>query len=355
MFERLNKLRSQLIQKGIDAILISKPQNIRYFSGFTGSSAQLLITGDYNYLITDFRYLEQAKEQCSNYTVIDAGKKYSTIINELIVNDHIRSLGFEEDYIVVKTYEEYMHVLSSTVLIPFSQEIKSLRMVKDQTEINIIKKAASLLDEAYNHIIQLIKPGITEKDLALELEFYLKKNGAEDKSFEFVVASGLRGAMPHGVATTKKLNYGEMVTIDFGAVVDGYCSDMTRTIILGKINDWQRKVYNLVLESQEYALQNICSGMTCQQADSLARDLINNGGFGEYFGHSLGHGLGLEIHEDPKLAQRDDTILKTGMVVTIEPGVYVPGLGGVRIEDMALINKDSAEVFTKSNKQLVII
>ena len=352
MEHRIVKIRGYLEEKGIDAFLVIKPQNIRYLSGFTGSSAQLLITKSKSYLVTDFRYLEQAHKQSSNYQVIKQEKKMTDTIKEICLQEEIKEVAFEEDHMVFKMYETYCQSLN---LLPASQFLTKIRAIKDQEEIILLKKAIALADQAFTHILSYIKPGVKEKDIALELEFFLRKNGADAKSFDFIVASGPRGALPHGVASHKEIKMGELVTMDFGCIYEGYCSDITRTVGVGELDDKQKKIYNIILESQLTGLNFIQANIECQDVDRIAREVIIKAGYGEYFGHSLGHGVGLEVHEEPKLAKGNDQLLQPGMVITIEPGIYISGFGGVRIEDIVLIHENNIEILTKSCKDLLII
>ena len=352
MEHRIVKIRSYLEEKGIDAFLIINPQNIRYLSGFTGSSGQLLITKSKSYLVTDFRYIDQAKQQSPSYQVIKQEKKITDTVKEICLQEGIKEVAFEEDQMVFKMYEIYYQAFN---LLPGSQFLAQLRVIKDHEEVILLKKAIDLADQGFKHILSYIKPGIKEKDIALELELFLKKNGAEAKSFDFIVASGSRGALPHGAASDKEIKIGELVTMDFGCIYKGYCSDITRTVGVGKLENKQKEIYNVVLEAQLTGLNFIQANVECQDVDSIARKIIEKAGYGEYFGHSLGHGIGLEVHEDPKLAKNNNQLLKPGMVVTVEPGIYVPDFGGVRIEDIVLIHENCIEILTKSCKDLLII
>jgi len=349
---RIAKIRSYIEAKDIDAFLIIKPQNIRYLSGFTGSNGQLLITKSENYLITDFRYINQAKQESFNYQIIKQEKKMTDTIKEVCLQEKIKKVAFEEDQMVFKMHETYCQMLN---LVPASKLLTQIRAIKDHEEIIRLKKAIDLTDQAFKHILPYIKPGVKEKDIALELELFLRKNGAEAKSFDYIVVSGPRGALPHGVASDKEIKIGELVTMDFGCIYEGYCSDITRTVGVGKLKNKQKEIYNIVLEAQVTGLNYIKANIKCQDIDNIAREIITKAGYGEYFGHSLGHGIGLEVHEDPKLAKGNDQLLQPGMVVTVEPGIYIPDFCGVRIEDIVLINENNVEILTKSCKDLLII
>ncbi|WP_028309475.1 M24 family metallopeptidase [Desulfitibacter alkalitolerans] len=355
MKHRIDKVRAYLEEKDMDAFLIMKPQNIRYLSGFTGSNCQLIITRSKNFLITDFRYIEQAKEHSHNYQVLKQEKKMIDVVKDICLQERIKQIAFEEDQMVYKMYETYYQALKPIYFIPSSEFLTQIRAIKDYEEITLLKKAVSFADQAFEHILPFIKPGIKEKDIALELEFFLRKKGADAKSFDYIVASGKRGALPHGIASDKKIALGELVTMDFGCIYEGYCSDITRTVCVGKIENKQREIYDIVLEAQTVGVNSLSANMKCQAADSIAREIIVKAGYGEYFGHCLGHGVGLEVHEEPRLTKDNESLLQPGMVVTVEPGVYIPGFGGVRIEDMVLIHKNHKEILTKSYKELLII
>lgn len=353
MHRRLCKLREILKEKKLDAAIIFKPENRRYISGFTGTSGYALITIDKAFFLTDFRYIDQAKEQCKEYDIVKHTNERSifSIINELNLNN----LGFEEDFITYHQYMEFSKELDPIELIPLDGVISSLRKIKDEEEIKYIRQAAHIADEAFLHICNYMRPGIAEKHVALELETFMKKEGASGTSFDTIVASGIRSSLPHGVASDKLLEKGDFVTLDFGCIYNGYCSDMTRTIVLGKANERQKEIYHIVLKAQQKALVAIKPGITGIEADKVARDFITSCGYGEYFGHGLGHGVGLEIHENPRLAPIGDEVLKEGMIVTDEPGIYIPDFGGVRIEDLLMITESGNKVLSKSPKNLIEI
>lgn len=352
--EKLRRLRDQFDEQNIDAILITNPVNRRYITNFTGSSGVALITKTEQYLITDFRYIEQAKKQAENFTIIRHERDIEDEINRLLDKLNVSRLGFEEEYITYAKYRKYDN-LFSVQLMPVNNLIESIRLIKTDEEINIIKKAAKIADLAFEHILKYIKPGITEIDVATELEYFMRKQGASSSSFDIIVASGWRSALPHGVASTKVIEEGELVTLDFGAIYDGYVSDITRTIAVGKISDELTKIYHIVKEAQQKGLDGIKPKMTGKEADALTRDYIEEQGYGEFFGHSTGHGIGLEVHEGPALSPRSETILEKNMVVTVEPGIYVPNVGGCRIEDDIVITEHGNERLTYSTKELIHI
>lgn len=341
--------------EGIDSFLVTRPENRFYFTGFTGSSGSVLITGCDTYLITDFRYDEQAKKQSPHCQVIMASDGIAETLEELALNSSLKSMGCEGDFITYQQHKALDEKLSSCSTKPLCGFADRLRTVKDQGEIELINNAVRLADRAFRHILPYLRIGVKEKDIALELEFYMRKNGAEGISFPTIVASGHRSSLPHGTASDKVIAGGDLVTMDFGALMEGYNSDITRTIVMGKPDKKQEHIYNIVLEAQLAGIGAIKPGIPASEVDRAARGVIARHGYGEYFGHSTGHGLGLQIHENPRLSAKDDTILRPGMVVTVEPGVYLPGWGGVRIEDSVLVTSHGARVLSESEKDRLII
>ncbi|MCE3202131.1 aminopeptidase P family protein [Paenibacillus sonchi] len=352
--KRVSKLRKVLQEQGLDAILITSGINRRYLSGFTGSSGYVLITGDDSYLLTDFRYMTQAAEQVTGLKVVQHGPKFIETVRELLQGANVR-IGFEQDDVTFSAYSTYAAALQPAVLVPVSKAVENLRAFKDEGELAVMQRAADLADATFSHILNVIKPGMTERDVDLEMEFYMRTHGATSSSFDTIVASGERSAMPHGVASSKVIQNNEFVTFDFGALLDGYCSDVTRTIALGSPDPKLKEIYDIVLEAQLHTLANIKPGMTGRECDALARDIITRYGYGEYFGHSTGHGLGMEVHENPRLSKLADEIMEPGMVVTVEPGIYLPGLGGVRIEDDIVITESGMKLLTHSSKDYLVL
>lgn len=352
MENRLNKLRGQFAPNGIDAILVTAPENRYYLSGFTGTAAILFITSQKAYLITDFRYTEQAKKQSPNFEVIEQGYPLEDTIKEIINNTGSQKIGLEKDHITYSQFEFYQDKLALATWVPLKNIMEKQRMVKDQEEIYCLRKAVKLADEAYAHILDYLKPGATELEISLELEFFMRRQGAEKAAFDFIVASGERSSMPHGVATTKKIKSGELVTMDYGCVYEGYHSDITRTPVVGKADQKQQDIYRIVLEAQMAAIDSVHPGIPGSAVDKVARDIISRYGYGENFGHSLGHSVGLEIHERPSFSVNENTLLQEGMTITVEPGIYLPGWGGVRIEDIVLVTDHGCEVLTRADKAL---
>ena len=355
MLERVEKCRSIFAQYDLDGFLITSAVNRRYLTGFTGTSGAVLLTEQDAVFITDFRYVQQAEEQINGFHIVRHSGPIEETIRDEVQRRRVKRLGFEQDRLTYGTYRKYAEVFSPTELVPVSGAIEQLRLVKDEQEIELIKKAVDIVDRTYEHILRMIKPGMKEKEVANELEFHMRKLGASSSSFDMIVASGTRSALPHGVASDKTIERGDFITLDFGAVYNGYMSDMTRTFALGEADDQLKEIYDVCLEAQRIGVENIRAGMTGQEADALCRDYITAKGYGKAFGHSTGHGIGLEIHEGPVLSSRSNVTLRPGMVVTVEPGIYLAGRGGVRIEDDVLITETGCEILTQSTKELLMV
>ncbi|KHD85975.1 M24 family metallopeptidase [Heyndrickxia ginsengihumi] len=351
---KLEKLREQFSKHGIDGILITSEYNRRYMSNFTGTTGIVLISEDAAKFITDFRYVEQASKQCVGFDIVQHQGPVEKEVAKQVEQLGIKKLGFEQDYVSFSMYQLYTGLLQAE-LVPVSSLIENLRLIKTDEEIKILKEAADIADASFKHILDFIKPGVTELEVSNELEFFMRKCGATSSSFDTIVASGIRSALPHGVATDKVIEKGDIVTLDYGAYYKGYASDITRTIAVGEPSAQLKEIYQIVLDSQLLAVEKIKPGMTGIEADAISREYIASKGYGKAFGHSLGHGIGLEIHEGPNLSMRSAYTLEPGMIVTIEPGIYVPGVGGVRIEDDTLITEDSNELLTHSTKELIIL
>lgn len=353
--KRLKKFRELLEGKGIDAALVSRREDVIYLSGFTGSSGTLLISQKESRLVTDFRYVEQAAIQTPSYEVVQYRGALTGSLNDLIKKDGYKNIGIEEYYLTLERYEDYKANIQVETLLPMGNLISNLRMVKSTSEIEIIKKAVIIAENAFDHILSYIKPGVKELEIAAELEYSMKKQGAKGASFETIVASGVRSAMPHGTASEKVIEMGDAITMDFGCIYEDYCSDMTRTVFLGNPGEEMRKIYGIVLEAQLKALEGAHRGLAGKEIDGIARKIIAGNGYEKNFGHGLGHGVGLEVHEAPRLSPAGDIMMEDKMVVTVEPGIYIHGLGGVRIEDMIIINSDAPEVLNKASKDIIII
>ncbi|MEK4521768.1 aminopeptidase P family protein [Psychrobacillus sp. FSL W7-1457] len=351
---KLEKLRLALEERGVDALLITNDYSRRYITGFTGTAGVAIVSKNDAVFITDFRYTEQAASQIKDFRIVQHTKTLIEEISHQVNEMGIKSLGFEKDDVTYGVYELYKQAVSAD-LVPLSGVVEKIRLIKTDEEISIIKAACRIADEAYEHIVTYIKPGMTELQVSNELEFFMRKRGATSSSFDTIVASGTRSALPHGVATDKVIEVGDFVTLDFGALYNGYISDTTRTVAVGEPSEKLKEIYQVVLDAQLLALEKVQPGMTGKEADAIARDYIASKGYGEAFGHSLGHGIGLEVHEGPGLSFRSDIVLEPGMVITIEPGIYLPNIGGVRIEDDALVTENGLEKLTHSTKELLIL
>lgn len=340
---------------GIEYLLITRPENRLYLSGFTGSTGVLLIGLESADLLTDFRYLEQVKQQAPHFNLVQADQSVLGVTSELFRNYKGEKLFVEEEHLTLKQYKELTDKLAGAPVEPSGGLVEQLRVVKDEEEINIIRQAMRLGDLAFEHILPRIKPGVSESELALELEFFMRGQGAKGLAFDTIMASGPRSALPHGVASERLLQQGDLLTMDFGVLYRGYNSDMTRTVVLGSPNEKQLEIYHIVLEAQLAGIAAVKAGVKASQVDKAARKVIRDKGYGEYFGHSTGHGVGLAIHERPRLSATDDTVLEAGMVVTVEPGIYLPDWGGVRIEDSVLVTEDGSLLLTSSPKNELLM
>lgn len=354
---RLSKLRKRMKAAEIDALIIFEPHNIFYLcgsnGGFTGARIGLIVDADTSTLIIDRRYLEEARHTTSADRIIAwTEPSYSELV-KIIKRLKAKKVGFESTYVTVRQYERLAKDFEGVQLVGVSGLTEPIREIKDTGEVQKITKAAKLGDLVFDHILGFIKPGVTELDVAIEIDFFMRKHGSEKPSFETIVASGIRSAVPHATPSNKKIESGDFVTLDFGAVVGGYHSDMTRTVVAGKATQKQKKIYGIVKEAQEKALNAVVSGAVCQDLDKIARDIISDAGCGEKFVHNLGHGVGLNIHEAPTLGKGNETKLRANMVVTVEPGIYLNGFGGVRIEDLVVVTKSGYRLLTHSTKDLL--
>jgi Xaa-Pro aminopeptidase len=351
---RLSRLRAALPETGADAILISHPENRAYLSGFTGSAGALLISADRAVIATDFRYWDQVGLEAPHYELA----QLKTTLNDLLPSmlEGVKRVAFEADHAAWSTVEGWKEAATGVEWAPTKGITHNLRALKDEAEIATLRRAVLLADAALAHGLSEARPGMTEVELAWIIESYMRTHGAEGVAFDLHVASGPNGARPHAHTSDKPLQAGEPIVIDMGAKVDGYRSDLTRTVCLGEPTDGDKfwTVYNTVLGAQTAAIAAIRPGLTGKEADAVARDFIAQAGFGEAFGHGLGHGVGLEIHEQPFMGRLSTSTLAENMVVTVEPGIYLPEWGGVRIEDIVLITQNGAEVLTTSPKYPII-
>ncbi|MFC2065993.1 M24 family metallopeptidase [Chloroflexota bacterium] len=351
---RLQKLRRSLTEKEIDGIFISQPENRHYLSGFDGSAGFLLITEQNATLAADFRYIEQARVQAPDYELFRINNHMADWLLRLVDRLEIRRLGFEAEHITFATYRQLNDMLDGRQppigLVPVNGLVESLRAVKEPEETEFIARAAAISDSAFEHIEDMIHAGMNEKTAAWEIEQFLHDSGSQTMPFDIIVASGPNSAMPHAKPSMRTINEGEPIVIDMGARFEGYSSDLSRTICLGTPDDTFKKIHDIVLNAQQTVISIIKEGMTGEQADSSARKVIEQAGYGEAFGHALGHGVGLAPHESPRLGPASTDILTSGMVFTIEPGIYLPGWGGVRIEDLVVIEDSKARVISKARK-----
>ena len=349
---RLQKLRQRLAEKEVDGIIVSQPENRRYLSGFDGSAGYLLITPKNKILATDFRYIEQVKRQAPDYEIFTISSGILDWLPGLAADLGLKRLGFEAGHITYAAYQQLTDILkqSQLKLVPLDGIIESLRAIKEPEEIELISKAAEISDSALEYIENMIHTGISEMELAWEIEKFMREKGSEPIPFDVIAASGPNSALPHAKPSSHIIQTGESVIIDIGARIGGYSSDLSRTIHVGTADDTFNKVYDTVLRAQLMAIAAIKKGMTGGEIDDVARMVIKQAGYGEAFGHALGHGIGLAPHEQPRLGPTSPDKLAAGMVFTIEPGIYLSGWGGVRIEDVVVLEEGEIEVVSKARK-----
>lgn len=349
------ELDAVLGKLGVDAAIVTDPVNVRYVSGFRGGEAVLYITGSDRILITDSRYTEAAGRE-SDFTVVEWDRNRTTeaIVGEYVAEGGIKSLAYEDKVVTCEQFGKLRKMLPDGLeLVEAGPAWNELRQVKKPWEIDNLRKAESIGDAAFESVLKVLRPGISELDVVAELEYQMRRHGGEGTSFDTIVASGLHSSMPHAIPDRKLLENGDFVTMDFGCRYNGYCSDMTRTVVLGRADDRQKEIYGIVLKANLMALEAVHAGLKGCEVDSVARDYIESMGYGKCFGHGLGHGVGLYIHENPRFSPGDSTVLEVGMIETVEPGIYVPGFGGVRIEDMIVITADGHENLSHSTKELI--
>lgn len=350
---RIAGIRDRLATEGVDAFLVKKGANIRYLSGFTSEDAHLFITSDQAYLVTDFRYYEQAERQAPAFELFKVAKPLPEALSDLVRETGVARLAFESPSVTYAQYQELAGIEGLTP-VPVKGWVEEQRAVKTQEEIALIRRAVAIGDAAIAALPALLRPEMTEKELAWELEVFIRTHGADDIGFPIIVAGGPNGAMPHAVPSDRVLVAGEPIVLDFGAQVDGYRSDLTRTVCIGQPDDRFREIHAIVLAAQQKAESGLRPGLLGKEADALARQVITDAGYADAFGHGLGHGVGLEIHERPSAGPRSDDTLEADMLVTVEPGIYLPGWGGVRIEDLVLITDSGAEVLTGATREPVL-
>lgn len=350
---RIADVRGKLAQHEADALLITRKENKYFLSMFHSTSYDLVITEQKNYILTDFRYIEAAGDLDPLFEVVEITKTHRR--EDFLRTLEIPVLGIEYETVTVAGFHALQKALEHTTLVAADDLIPSIRAVKDDYEKERIARAEAIGDEAFSEILPWIRPGVTEKEIAFRLEWLMRERGAEALSFDTICVSGVRTSLPHGEPTDKKIETGDFVTMDFGCVFEGYCSDMTRTVAVGNVTEEQKKVYEIVLRTQKETCEAVRAGMSGKEVDAFARTMIEKEGYGDCFGHGLGHGVGLEIHESPTAGPTSSDILKPGMLLTIEPGIYLPGRFGVRIEDLSIVTDSDIINLTMSEKELIIL
>ncbi|MCK9408823.1 MAG: Xaa-Pro peptidase family protein [Bacteroidetes bacterium] len=352
---RISSLRFAMSAQRLDAFVSSSLPTVRYLCGYSGSNGLLIVTGNRTYFLTDFRYQEIVKSDVvADRKIIGKGSLLQVATHQGIFS-RLQKIGFEKDRLTVSALETVERFVGAKRIVFTSGIVEQLRAIKDESEVAMLKSAFDISDTVFQKILGIITPGMSELELSAEISYLHKKFGAENDSFDVIVASGIRGSLPHGIATEKKIRNGEFVTLDFGCLYSGYHSDMTRTICVGKPTAKMKQVYNIVFDAQQRGCDSVREGITAKKVDLISRKHIRSSGYGKYFGHSLGHGVGLEIHELPRIAPKSSDILVSGNVITIEPGIYIPKKFGIRIEDTVVVRKEGCEVLTSSPKELIIL
>jgi len=354
MTSNIDKLREAMANKGIPALLVSQIDNVRWATGFTGSNGFLFVTPKDARFVTDSRYTLQAKEQVPGLRieVYHSGIDTNTFLAQQSSDMGLKQVGFESDAVTFAAHRKLSEKFNGTELLPIEDLFPDLRAVKSPEEIEKTRLACRLADACFDHVRRMIQVGVSEFDIGLDIEFFFRRSGA-DLAFDPIVVSGERSARPHGRASEKKLENGDFLTLDFGAKLDGYCSDITRTIVVGGATDRHREVYETVLRSQLAALDAMKPGAKAAEVDRVSREAM--GDYAQYFGHGLGHGLGKLVHDSGRLSSSSETVLAENQIWTVEPGVYIPGFGGVRIEDDVVVTMDGIEILTHSPKEMLIL
>jgi Xaa-Pro aminopeptidase len=351
---RISFARRYLDKYDVEAIIFLGRSNIRYLTGFTGSDGALVMGKEKGWFLTDSRYTTQASLEVSGAEVVEYRIKTEGIVS-LLNAEKIKRVGFEAEQTTVSILNTLSDALPGVDLLPIGTELDDLRIIKSVEETQLLAECAGIASQALLGVLHTIRPGVPEREIALALEFAMKRAGAEEKSFDFIVASGTRGALPHGKASEKLIKTGELVTIDFGAVYGGYHSDETVTVAIGSPDSRQKEIYSVVKDAHDKALEAVKPGVSLRELDGIARGFIEEKGYASYFGHGLGHGVGLEVHEKPTVSFRSEQIAEEGMVFTIEPGIYIPDWGGVRIEDTVVVTQDGCRTITKVPKELMVL
>jgi len=352
---RRDSVREIMRENHLNGVLLTSLENISYLCGFTGSDGAFILTSDGCYFLCDSRYWTQADQEVKGCQIVHYKKKLDGISSLLLELD-VKKIGFESTSLTFSLYQSLLGKLTNQAeLCPLEGEIRNLRAAKDEAEMILIRKAIDLASQAFLHITERLEEGAVEKDVALEMEFFMKRTGVQGLGFDVIIASGKRSALPHGRASEKRIEKGDFILIDFGSDFRGYHSDQTRTLICGNPSPEQQKIYQIVKEAHDRALDRVCSGIPIREVDQAAREYIQDQGYGDYFGHGTGHGIGLAVHEDPVVNSENEDLLREGMVFTIEPGIYIPDWGGVRIEDMVRVTPHGAEVLTYLPTELRVV
>lgn len=357
---RIDSALERMKESGLDGLLMVQNErvgkkNVRYLTGFSGTTAYVLITPARRLLLTDDRYTVQAAEECPGFEIVRHERPWTVTLKKIVSELGIKRLGYEAEGILVSFLSAAQEALPGVEMVPTTNLVEALRAFKDEKEIEILSVAADLADSLFKHIVEFIRPGVTEMDIATEYVTYVRKMGATGLAFSIIVASGARGAQQHGHPSPKKVEAGDFIVMDFGAVHEDYLSDMTRTVLIGKASDEQRRVYDTVKRAQQAARDLILPGKPGREAARTAYDIMVAAGYGEHCSQNLGHGTGLEIHEEPFITLQGDLVLQPGHLVTVEPGIYIPGWGGVRIEDMVVVEKSGQRVLTHGTRELIEI
>lgn len=355
MNERCAALARRL-PAGAQAAMISSAPGIRYLSGYTGEGIAL-IAGNLAAIVTDFRYTEQAQRQAPDFRILEisSGEAHEAVAYRLLKECGAACLAIEEDVLTVAQYKKLKDVMPGMTLVSLDGAVQRLRQVKDASEIQSLAAANQLTSDCFDHMCALIREGMTEREIALEIDYWMMRNGSEGVSFDTIVASGPNGSLCHAIPSDRRVQKGDLITMDFGAVIGGYHADMTRTVAIGQISPELRRMYDTVLAAQLSALKAIRPGVLCSDVDAVARSLIDEAGYAGRFGHGLGHSTGLEIHEEPRFSRLCGERVQPGMVITVEPGVYIPDVGGVRIEDSVAVTDTGIRILTPATKELVTL
>ncbi|HUE75790.1 MAG TPA: Xaa-Pro peptidase family protein [Chloroflexota bacterium] len=358
---RLARLRERMDRYGLDAFIVSQPQNRRYLSGVTAtegsamaSAGWLVVLLDTAYFITTFLYLEAAQKECQGAGVVRAQVRIAETAVEVLSSSNARRVGIEASHLVFASYDELARAMPAVELVPVDGIVEDLRAVKSDDEIELIRRSAALTDAAFDHFLRIGRPEMSEREAAWELERYMRENGAEGMAFSPAVATGPHAAVPHHHPTDLPLGTGQPIWMDLGAQLDGYCSDLTRSFCFGRSDEKYENIWRLVLRAHDIAMAGLRPGVVGRDSDALAREVISADGLGDAFGHGLGHGVGLAIHERPRLARVSSDVLTPGMIVTVEPGIYLSGWGGVRIEDLVVVTEDGIEVLSRSEQRILL-